>query len=114
MRKNWPYFIVASFLNAVLITGAFIEFKLRGIAGTAIPAPQPTWYEINPLVFTGGIFLISFLVIMGIVVLSDLVRATGKTREIPTSRDKLSNVKREIKSPLQSVTWNLEPVTGNQ
>jgi|GEM_PF-4527884 len=73
MRKNWPYFIVASFLNAVLITGAFIEFKLRGIAGTEIPAPQPTWYKINPLVFTGGVFLLSFLVIMTIIGIRNLV-----------------------------------------
>jgi hypothetical protein len=72
MRKNWPYFIVASFLNAVLITGAFIEFKLRGIAGAETSAPQSTWYEINPLVFTGGIFLISFLVIMGIIGVKNL------------------------------------------
>lgn len=78
MRKNWPYFIVASFLNAVLITGAFIEFKLRGIAGAEIPAPQPTWYEINPLVFTSGIFLISFLVIMGIIIIKDLVGGISK------------------------------------
>jgi hypothetical protein len=72
MRKNWPYFIVASLLNAVLITGAFIEFKLRGIAGSAIPAPQPTWYEINPFVFTSGMFLISFLVIMTIIGIKNL------------------------------------------
>ena len=83
MRKNWPYFIVASFFNAVLITGAFIEFKLRGIAGTEIPAPQPTWYEINPLVFTGGIFLISFLVIMGIVIIKDLVGGISKKLHAP-------------------------------
>ena len=78
MRKNWPYFIVASFLNAVLITGAFIEFKVRGIAGSEIPTLQPTWYEINPLVFTGGIFLISFLVIMGIIIIKDLVGGISK------------------------------------
>jgi hypothetical protein len=78
MRKNWPYFIVASFLNAVLITGAFIEFKLRGIAGPEIPAPQPTWYEINPLVFTSGIFLISFLLIMGCIIIKDLVGGISK------------------------------------
>jgi hypothetical protein len=99
MRKNWPYFIVASFLNAVLITGAFIEFKLRGMADS----PQPTWYEINPFVFTGGTFIISFLVIMTIVGLLDLrykLQASGKTRET-------SNVKREIRNPLQPVTWNL-------
>jgi hypothetical protein len=105
MQKNWPYFIVASFLNAVFITGAFIEFKLRGIGA----APQPTWYEINPFVFTGGIFITSFLVIIGVVILLDLcykLQATGKTREIPTSREKLSNVKREIRKPLQPATGN--------
>lgn len=100
MRKKWPYFIVASFLNAVLITGAFIEFKLRGIAGVETPTPSPAWYELNPFVLTGGVFLISFLVIMAIVVIIDLVRATGKT-------DGMSNVKQELRSPLRPVTWNL-------
>ena len=106
MQKNWPYFIVASFLNAVFITGAFIEFKLRGMDSTT----QPTWYEINPFVFTSGIFMISFLVIMGIVVLSDLcykLQATSK-------RSETSNEKREIRKPLQPVSWNLEPATGNR
>lgn len=100
MRKKWPYFIVASFLNAVLITGAFIEFKLRGIAGVETPTSSPAWYELNPLVLTGGVFLISFLVIMAIVVIIDLVRAAGKT-------DEMSNVKQELRSPLRPVTWNL-------
>jgi cytochrome bd-type quinol oxidase subunit 2 len=103
MRKNWPFFIVASFLNAVFITGAFIEFKLHGMDVSS----QPTWYEINPFVFTGGIFVISFLVIIGIVILFDLMRTTSKTREITTSREKMSNVQREIRSPLQPATWNL-------
>lgn len=89
MRKNWPYFIVASFLNAVLITGAFIEFKLRGIAGAEIPAPQPTWYEINPLVFTSGVFLISFLVIMGIIVIKDLVG--GISKKLHSFNENLAN-----------------------
>jgi hypothetical protein len=92
MRKNWPYFIVASFLNAVLITGAFIEFKLRGMADS----PQPTWYEINPFVFTGVVFIISFLVIVAIVGLLDFgykLLATSKTRG--------------LRKPLQPVTWNL-------
>ena len=79
MRKNWPYFIVASFLNAVLITGAFIEFKLRGIGDS----PQPTWYEINPFVFTGGIFIISFLVIMAVIVIKDLIGGVSKKLHAP-------------------------------
>ena len=74
MRKNWPFFIVASFLNAVFITGAFIEFKLHGMD----VSQQPTWYEINPFVFTGGIFVISFLVIMAMIVIKDLVGGIGK------------------------------------
>ncbi|OQP38733.1 hypothetical protein A4H97_18615 [Niastella yeongjuensis] len=82
MRKNWPYFIVASFLNAVFITGAFIEFKLRGV-GTS---RQPTWFEINPFILTGGIFVISFLVIMAIIIIKDLpsyVKASaGKAGDI--------------------------------
>jgi hypothetical protein len=79
MRKNWPYFIVASFLNAVFITGAFIEFKLRGMG----LSPQPTWYEINPFIFSGGIFITSFLVIMAIIVIKDLVSGIGKKLHAP-------------------------------
>jgi len=78
MRKNWPYFIVASFLNAVLITGAFIEFKLRGIAGSEMPNTLSTWYEINPFVFTGGVFMISFLVIMAVIIVKDMIGGIGK------------------------------------
>lgn len=67
MRKNWPVFIVASFLNTLLATGAFIEFKLRGLAVFELPvraAGFPSWYEINPFQFAGGMFVLSFLVIM--------------------------------------------------
>ena len=74
MRKNLPYFIVAAFLNAILVTGAFIEFKLQGMTPPELPAaPQPVWYEINPFVFTGGIFVASFLVIMAIIIIKDLI-----------------------------------------
>lgn len=111
MRKNWPYFIVASFLNAVLITGAFIEFKLRGLTAldqSARAAGVPAWLNINPFLFTAGMFVVSLLAIMAIVGLKELsskLQATGKTRE--TAPDSYRDVKREIRSPLQPVTWNL-------
>ncbi|MBO9204008.1 MULTISPECIES: hypothetical protein [Niastella] len=99
MRKNWPYFIVASFLNAVLITGAFLEFKLRGIAVSELPTPQPTWYELNPFVFSGGVFMISFLLIMAIIIIKDLpsyVKTTagkvgGVSNKLQTFNDSLAN-----------------------
>ena len=65
MQKNWPYYLVASLLNAILITGAFIEFKLRGMASPHLPAtPQPAWFHINPIAFSGCIFMISFLLVI--------------------------------------------------
>ncbi|WP_205510121.1 hypothetical protein [Longitalea arenae] len=66
MKKNWPVFIVASFLNTLLITGAFIEFKLRGLAVFELPLRAtgfPAWYDISPFQFAGGIFVLSLLLI---------------------------------------------------
>jgi hypothetical protein len=76
MRKNWPYFIVASFLNALLVTAVFLEFKLRGIA-VFDPVNRttgfPSWNEINPFQFAGGMFVVSFLIIVTIIGVKDLV-----------------------------------------
>jgi hypothetical protein len=76
MRKNWPYFIVASFLNALLVTAVFLEFKLRGIA-VFDPANRTTGFpslnEINPFQFAGGMFVLSFLIIVTIIGIKDLV-----------------------------------------
>jgi hypothetical protein len=75
MKKNWPYFIVASFLNTLLVIGAFIEFKLRGMAvvdlssGTGLPA----WNEINLFQLAGGMFVLSFLLIVAIIGIKNLV-----------------------------------------
>ena len=75
MRK-WPYFIVASLLNALLVTGAFIEFKLRGIAVIDLKSPStgfPAWNDINPFEFAGGMFLLSFVIIVIIAGILQLV-----------------------------------------
>jgi len=75
MKKNWPYFIVASFLNTLLVTATFIEFKLRGIAvvdlsaGTGVPA----WYHLDPFQFAGGMFVLSFLLIVMFAGIKNLV-----------------------------------------
>jgi hypothetical protein len=76
MKKNWPYFIVASLLNSLLVTGAFIEFKLRGIAIFDLKkgiTGFPAWSDINPFQFAGGMFLLSFLLIVLIIGIKDLV-----------------------------------------
>jgi hypothetical protein len=76
MKKNWPYFVVASFLNSLLVTGAFIEFKLRGIAvfdlKTGITG-FPAWSDINPFQFAGGMFVLSLLLIVIIIGIKELV-----------------------------------------
>jgi hypothetical protein len=66
MRKNWPYFIVASFLNTLLVTATFLEFKLRGLAVVDWPAGAtvPAWYNMNSFLFAGGMFVLSFLLIV--------------------------------------------------
>ena len=71
----WPYFIVASFLNTLLVTGAFIEFKLRGIAVPAWPsgAGLPALNEIDPFQLAGGMFVLSFLMIVLITGIKNLV-----------------------------------------
>lgn len=75
MRKNWPYFIVASFLNTLLITATFIEFKLRGLAVVDWPTASavPAWYNVDPIQFAGGMFVLSFLLIVVIVTIKKLV-----------------------------------------
>lgn len=80
MRK-WPYFIVASLLNALLVTGALIEFKLRGIAVIDLKSRSigfPAWNDINPFEFAGGMFLLSFLVIVIFFGIKDLVTGIFK------------------------------------
>lgn len=71
----WPYFIVASFLNALLVTGAFIEFKLRGIAVPDWPAGAglPALNGIHPFQLAGGMFVLSFLMIILISGIKNLV-----------------------------------------
>src|ERR1044072_4646674 len=75
MRKNWPYFIVASFLNTLLVTATFIEFKLRGLAVVDWPTASavPAWYNVDPFQFAGGMFVLSFLLIVVIVTIKNLV-----------------------------------------
>jgi|SRR5689334_17154384 len=75
MKKNWPYFIVASFLNTLLVTATFIEFKLRGLAVVNWPTASavPAWYNVDPFQFAGGMFVLSFLLIVVIVTIKNLV-----------------------------------------
>jgi hypothetical protein len=75
MRKNWPYFIVASFLNTLLVTATFLEFKLRGLAVVDWPAgaAAPAWYNVDPFQFAGGMFVLSFLLIVVIAGIKNLV-----------------------------------------
>lgn len=75
MRKNWPYFIVASFLNTLLVTATFLEFKLRGLAVVDWPAGAgaPAWYNVDPFQFAGGMFVLSFLLIVVIAGIKNLV-----------------------------------------
>lgn len=70
MKKNWPYFIVASFLNTTLVTGTFIAIKLRGIAVHSL-------YELNPLQFAGGMFVLSFVGILLLVGIKVMVTGIG-------------------------------------
>lgn len=92
MRNNWPYFIVASFLNAVLITGAFIEFKLRGVTAidqSSRAAGLLPRLDINPYLFGAGIFVISLLLIGIIIGVKELV--TGIIARVHTFNESLAN-----------------------
>jgi hypothetical protein len=79
MRKNWPYLVVASFLNTLLVTATFLEFKLRGLAVIDWPAgtPVPAWYDVDPVQFAGGMFLLSLLLMAAIVAIKNLVTRIG-------------------------------------
>jgi hypothetical protein len=75
MRKNWPYLVVASFLNTLLVTATFLEFKLRGLAVIDWPAgtPVPAWYDVDPVQFAGGMFVLSLLLMAAVVAIKNLV-----------------------------------------
>jgi hypothetical protein len=75
MRKNWPYLVVASFLNTLLVTATFLEFKLRGLAVIDWPAgtPVPAWYDMDPVQFAGGMFVLSLLLMIVIIGIKNLV-----------------------------------------
>ena len=100
MKKNWPYFIVASLLNALLVTGAFIEFKLRGIAGIeqqAGVAGFPAWNDIDPFQFATGMFALSFLVIVTIIGIRELV--TRIITKLHSFNESLSNTQPAAANP---------------
>ncbi|MCS3798794.1 hypothetical protein [Niastella sp. OAS944] len=91
MKKNWPYFIVASFLNTLLVTATFIEFKLRGLAVVDWPTASgvPAWYNVDPFQFAGGMFVLSFLLIVVIVTIKNLV--TGIIAKLHLFNESLAN-----------------------
>ena len=100
MRKNWPYLIVASLLNAVLVTGAFIEFKLRGIAIIEPQSPFsgfPAWSDIDPFQFAAGMFVLSFLVIVTIAGIKELV--TGIIKRWHSFNESLSTTQPAAANP---------------
>jgi hypothetical protein len=95
MKKNWPYLIVASLLNALLVTAAFLEFKLRGIAIIEPQSPFagfPAWSHIDPFQFAAGMFVLSFLVIVIITGIRDLVTGIIKSIQLQVSRYKLQGI----------------------
>ena len=97
MKKNWPYLIVASLLNAILVTGAFIEFKLRGIAIIEPQSPFagfPAWSDIDPFQFAGGMFILSFLVIVTITGIKELV--TGIIKKWHSFNENLSATQSQL------------------
>jgi len=93
MRNNWPYFIVASFLNAVLITGAFIEFKLHGVTAIDHSAP-PAGLDVNPYLFGAGMFVVSLLLIWIITGVKDLV--TGMAARVHSFNESLANTQGQL------------------
>jgi hypothetical protein len=95
--KKWPYFIVASLLNALLVTAAFLEFKLRGIAIADLKTRItgfPAWDEINPFLFAGGMFILSFLIIVIIIGIKELV--TGIYNRLHAFNHSLANTQSQL------------------
>ena len=91
MKKNWPYLIVASLLNALLVTAAFLEFKLRGIAIIEPQSPFagfPAWSEIDPVQFAAGMFVLSFGIIVIITGIKELV--TGIIKKLHSFNESMS------------------------
>lgn len=100
MKKNWPYYIVASLLNALLATGALIEFKLRGIAAIdpqSHIAGFPAWADIDPFQFAAGMFVLSFGVLVTIIGIKELV--TGIFKKLHSFNESLATTQPAAANP---------------
>lgn len=103
MRNNWPFLVAASLLNSLLVTGAFIEFKLRGVS-----AIEPHYsgtnvvqsYSINNLLLAAGMFVLTFLLITAIIAISKLV--TGVTAKLHAFNKSLANAQ-AAPNPLEAL-----------
>jgi hypothetical protein len=82
MQYKWPFITVASLVNAFMVTGAFIEFKLRGMNQTAM-------LKVHPLLAGAGIFVSTFLLIVAVLALTRLF--TGINTKMKSFNESLSN-----------------------
>ena len=92
MQHKWPFIIVASLFNALLVTGAFIEFKLRGAAHIQAQHAlmnQAAMLKIHPLLVGAGTFISTFLLIVSIVGLTQLF--TGIHTKMESFNESLSS-----------------------
>lgn len=92
MRNNWPFLVAASLLNSLLVTGAFIEFKFRGVSAIETSYSETNvvqTYSMNNLLIAAGMFVLTFLLITAIIAISKLV--TGITAKLHAFNKGLAN-----------------------
>jgi hypothetical protein len=75
MVNKWPFITVASVINSLSVTGAFINFKSDGIS-MIDPQHAGSWlYTINPSLFAAGMFLFTFLAIIAMIYVARFISA---------------------------------------
>ena len=98
MRNKWPFVAAASFVNSLVITGAFMEFKLGGVSGMSpsySAADLHTFFSINPLLFAAGMFVVTIGLMVSIIGISRLVAGVA---------DKLHALNKSLTNPSTMTT----------
>jgi hypothetical protein len=91
MQNKWLFVVVASFFNSLMVTGAFIEFRLRGVSVVELPnGNAPLFLQMHPGLLAGGMFLLTFVVILLLVGVMGML--SGISRRLQTFNQGLRNV----------------------
>lgn len=100
MKYKWPIITVAALFNAILITGAFLEFKARGVYSVQTSQSMFAFLKIHPLLVAAGAFVFTFTTVVLVVVVSQL--CTGIITKMVSFKKSLANPQLELQNPVLS------------